>query len=641
MVVRADPERSQGEIQGLAEAAEEGGRPRKLEERGGLGVPAPARLVEGVEGLLLATQPAEGEAEVVPGLARGGVRVPLREPGYRRLEEGHAIPELAPPQEVEAEGVVASRVARVPLQGLAVVGFGAVGRVAVLLEMDPGQIELLDRPDLPGGLGALRRLGDGFHFLLLDRVGNEEPSRPVLYREGKSLKAGPMPRERRLREEGPARFEVGPFREKDLVPPRKHDAGSGTQGGGVNPEPRPDRTRRPVRRRFEGADGLAVRVLGHADSLVGHEVLDEALLLARPYPGEVGLVVGEDPRHQLDVGPVAVGEVPFPGLPELPRAPGPLLLPRRNVVVGDVQDARPLPVVVAADEVVLRAVGHVGGGHGYVPVAGDVDPGRVVDLVVGSGRDGKPGDVALAVVVDRVDVGREDRLVALVHRHGGVGPPEEALGKAGPVVDPGRDLDEGLSRLQGETGEDPEPRHAVDVPDPAGPGAVLLLLEGEIDRGVGVGPVVLGPVELDAARDPGSGEPDEGGLDRMVVVDEGIAVGLVVGALDPAPELGHDHQAQKLVLEEDDVPCPVDLFVHDLVDDGKGIDHPRTALIDPFFQEHGILVRLADRIGRYRHVLFPDAHIALGFRHRFLHHSAVSGQYRDSSRREDMDGTMK
>ena len=80
-------------------------------------------------------------------------------------------------------------------------------------------------------------------------------------------------------------------------------------------------------------------------------VLAERAHLARQQEPEVGLVVGEDAGHQLDVRPVLVGQLAVPGVAELVVAPGPLLLAGTDGVVGPVHEALAGGVVVAAEEV--------------------------------------------------------------------------------------------------------------------------------------------------------------------------------------------------------------------------------------------------------------------------------------------------
>ncbi len=47
---------------------------------------------------------------------------------------------------------------------------------------------------------------------------------------------------------------------------------------------------------------------------------------------------------------------------------------------------------------------------------------------------------------------------------------------------------------------------------------------------------MLGPVKLDSAGDPWSGEPDEGGFDHMIVIDKIVPVRLIIGPLDSAAQ---------------------------------------------------------------------------------------------------------
>ena len=114
-------------------------------------------------------------------------------------------------------------------------------------------------------------------------------------------------------------------------------------------------------------------MLGRADFLDGIPILTPGLRLAGLQEAEVGLVVRIDTRHDFDIRAefifrVALGEIAIPRVAELVVAPGPLLLAGRDVVVGDVDDARLRRVVVAAKEILLAAHAHVGRGHWNVGV---------------------------------------------------------------------------------------------------------------------------------------------------------------------------------------------------------------------------------------------------------------------------------
>ena len=77
-------------------------------------------------------------------------------------------------------------------------------------------------------------------------------------------------------------------------------------------------------------------------------------------------------------------------------------------------------------------------------------------------------------------------------------------------------------------------------------------------RGIeGAGTVVLRPVELNPARDPRPGQPDQGRLDHLVVVDEMVAVGFIQRHLHPPADFGQDHDLEIAILQKDGVVRPV------------------------------------------------------------------------------------
>ena len=72
--------------------------------------------------------------------------------------------------------------------------------------------------------------------------------------------------------------------------------------------------------------------------------------------------------------------------------------------------------------------------------------------------------------------------------------------------------------------------------------------------------MMLGPVELDAARYPWPGQSDQGGLDDVVPVEEVVSAHLVVRNMNTAPEFREDHQSDPFILEVHGLP-PVWSFV--------------------------------------------------------------------------------
>ena len=354
-------------------------------------------------------------------------------------------------------------------------------------------------------------------------------------------------------------------------------------------------------------DGRFLRcVLDVTDALIWHEVLREGLLLHRLEPGEIRLVIGIHTAHQLDVRAVTVGEVPIPGLSEIATAPGPLLLSRRNVMVCDMQEASSDLIIIAADEIEIGFLRHVRGRHRDVLIAGNVDALTVIMLIVDTGRDREAGNVALSMIHHGMHIRREDRLRVVIDRNGRIRPPEEGLRLGGPVVKLALDLDVGLARIEGEARLPAGTVHLIGVGDPAGLRTIRVLDQHVVHRTEGRRTVMLRPVELDTAADPRSAEADEGRLDHMIVVDEIVVVRLIVGTLDPTAELRQDHHLQILILEPDRMIRLILLFIIYFFDRRVRIDASGASLVDTLLQEHRILIRLADPIGRDHLDGFPN-----------------------------------
>ena len=460
--------------------------------------------------------------------------------------------------------------------------------MAVLLQVHTRQVQLLIGHDVLGELRGGHGIGDGGDLLLLGGIGQQLPAGGRVHGEGQgSFRDGHV----RLRLKHLRGAQVAHTVVDDLLP-RSQGHPGGMEGlGGVHGEAGTAVLHLQVQRT------LPAGVLHIADLLVGHEVLGEGLFLEGLEPGEVRLVVAVHAGHQLDVGAVCIGEVAVPGLAEVSAAPGPLLLAGGDVVVGNVQDARLHAVVVAAHEVIVAAGAHIGGGHRDILVPADVHAHGVIVLVVHPRGDGEGAHVPLAVVVDGGHVRGEDALRVVIDRHGGVGPPQEGLGQAGAVVQLAPDLDVGLVRVDGEGHLALGAVHLVNLGKLHGLAAVGVFADAPVHRGKGGGPVVLGPVELDAAGNPRPGEAHQRGLDHLVVVHEVIAVGLVIGPLDAPAQLRQHHHLNVLVFQEDGSVGLVLLFIQDLVHHGQGVDLAAGALVDALFQEHGVTVRLADAVG--------------------------------------------
>ena len=273
-----------------------------------------------------------------------------------------------------------------------------------------------------------------------------------------------------------------------------------------------------------------------------------------------------------------------------------------------VQHACVRVILIASLEIILGIGGHERSRDWDVLVIGNVYSRGIIHLVVGPRRNRETGDRPLAVVEHGMDVRREHALVSLVDLHRGIGPPEEGLGQFRPVVKDTLDFQIGAAGAQRESGHALLMEHPLHLIHPHGHAAVRVLFDGAIHRKECAGAVMLGPVELDAAADPGSGQSHERRLDDAVVIDEMTLSDLVIGHLHPPAEFGEDHHLDVFVLEIHGIVRMVRLFIRDRLDHRIRIDHAAGSLIDPFLQENRILFGFPDLIGGDDHLLFPRSY---------------------------------
>ncbi len=591
-------------------------------DRGGIAPgPVPHGGAERGAGLGGAPLPGEDQAEPVVGFAVAGVGVAGGEAGdggaqvlLRRFEAAVVLA-------AGGERGVAAGVAGVAAQRLFPVRFGRARGVAVLGQVEAGEVELVDRVDV-GGRGRFGR-GPGEFGVRAVAVGARAPGDErlafVLHGQFAVARLGGRV-ERGLVDVRRAGREVDGGLVQDPLARSQHDAGAGPRGGDGGGDA--DAGAVAAGLEVEADGGLAGGLVDRAGLLDRVPVLGEGLGLAGFEVGEVGLVVGEHPGHELDVGAAGVGQVRVPGPAEGRVAPGPLLLAGGDAVVGPVDEAGAGAVVVAAEEVVLGAQAHVRGGHRDVAVPVEAvavralggAPRGVVDAVVAAcgGREGGGG--ALGVVGDHAHVGGEEGLVVVVRLGGHVGPPQEGLDLVGAVDQVAAQLDERAAGAQAYAVHALHAREGVVVGAPDRRRSVLIVLDEGLGRQVRGGPVVLGPVELDAAGDPRPEQADQGRFDDLVAVEEVVARGLVVADVDAPAQFGQDHQPHVLVLQVHRVPLPRGLLLGDLVDERQRVDRARGALVDALVEVGRVAVGLAGLVGVDGDALAPGPHGPVGDR---------------------------
>src|SRR5882757_10604345 len=86
--------------------------------------------------------------------------------------------------------------------------------------------------------------------------------------------------------------------------------------------------------------------------------------------------------------------------------------------------------------------------------------------------------------------------------------------------------------------------HRVMVAAPHGNGAIRVMLDLCLDWHERRRPMVLRPVELDTAGDPGTCQANECRLDHVLAVEEVVAVCLVEPDVNAAANLRQYHQSQ-------------------------------------------------------------------------------------------------
>ena len=202
------------------------------------------------------------------------------------------------------------------------------------------------------------------------------------------------------------------------------------------------------------------------------------------------------------------------------------------MVIGHVHHAGLFAMIIVADKVVVRMVGHVRRRHRDVFVARNVRPRRVVHFVVRAFCNGELTDIAFAVVHHRMHIRREHRLVVVVDMHGRIGPPEERLRLGGAVVQLRRYLQHGFVRVHRKAVQPFGEEHPLDFATPDCRTPVGVLDDAPVDRVKRARSVMLRPVELDPARDPWSTQADQGWFDDAVVIDEVVPVCFVERHLD-------------------------------------------------------------------------------------------------------------
>src|ERR1700761_1622607 len=128
--------------------------------------------------------------------------------------------------------------------------------------------------------------------------------------------------------------------------------------------------------------------------------------------------------------------------------------------------------------------------------------------------------------------------------------------------------------------------HRVLIAAPDRDGSVFLIaLNRNFYRHEGRRSVMLRPVKLDSAGDPGTSKTNQRRLDYVLTIKKIIATEFVVPDVNASPDFGHNHQSNELIFDMDRLPFLRPRFGMDSVDNCHRVDPTAAALIDPLFEK--------------------------------------------------------
>ena len=146
-------------------------------------------------------------------------------------------------------------------------------------------------------------------------------------------------------------------------------------------------------------------------------------------------------------------------------------------MVGHVNNAAFLPMIIAAEEIILRSGREIGGGAFCVLVLPDVHVVAQSDAVEDA-RSHRPGrHRAVIVEIDVGNIRREKDLVFLVHRHGRVLPPKERAGDGGAVGELHARLQHRFAGAQADADHPLHPLHGIMLGEPDRDGTIRLVFD--------------------------------------------------------------------------------------------------------------------------------------------------------------------
>ena len=151
-------------------------------------------------------------------------------------------------------------------------------------------------------------------------------------------------------------------------------------------------------------------------------------------------------------------------------------------------------------------------------------------FIINSGGNREFRYVSLAMIHHCMDIRRKYRLCIVIYRNCRICPPKESLRHRSPVVKLSTDFNIGLVRIKRKGCNSLCSVHLVHIIDHNSFASVLVLRNCIIYREICSRSVMLRPVKLNTAGDPGSGESHQSRFDHMIVVYKIIIICFVIGS---------------------------------------------------------------------------------------------------------------
>src|SRR5579862_9021161 len=182
-----------------------------------------------------------------------------------------------------------------------------------------------------------------------------------------------------------------------------------------------------------------------------------------------------------------------------------------------------------------------------------------------------------------MDIRREKALIRFMHARCHIRPPKEGLDERGAIINAYFQFQTGATRMQTDSVHSLHPAHGVMITAPDSFGTIRMFLYLKIHGKEGRGTMMLRPVEFDTARNPGTGEPDQRGLDNRLIVNQIVTVGFVLQDMNASTDFREHHRADEFILDPNGFPAAIDWLLGNAICERQGINFSAATLIHALF----------------------------------------------------------